>query len=261
MKRIVVTPAGRQRYLEILFKYLKAFKSEFDRWDLWCNTTDQNDIAYMEGLASTYKWVNLVRPSVPVNGNRSIHSFFKNYVSPDEVYVRLDDDIVFIKKGSLKRLFNERIVDKDSFLLYGNIINNAVQTHLHQRYGHFDVNKGRADYNCFCGVAWHDPHFAESLHREFLANPKADYNMPDWILYYYERVSINVISWRGDEFAKFDGVVGDDEEQWLSVDKPLSISKPNKIIGDTLFVHYSFYTQRPHLDSTDILSNYTEMAP
>jgi hypothetical protein len=51
-----------------------------------------------------------------------------------------------------------------------------------------------------------------------------------------------------------------DEEQWLSVDKPLSIGAVNRIIGDTLFVHYSFYTQRDHLDKTDILKQYEKLA-
>jgi hypothetical protein len=59
-------------------------------------------------------------------------------------------------------------------------------------------------------------------------------------LYDYERVSINVISWRGDEFLKFSGKVGESEEHWLSVHQPNFIGKPNRIIGDTLFVHYAF---------------------
>ena len=38
MKRIIVTPAGRKRYLAILIKYLVKQKHSFDSWQIWCNT-------------------------------------------------------------------------------------------------------------------------------------------------------------------------------------------------------------------------------
>jgi hypothetical protein len=77
-----------------------------------------------------------------------------------------------------------------------------------------------------------------------------------WILTQYERVSINCISWRGEEFKLFDGNVGRDEEAWLSVEKPKEIQRPNCIFGEFVCVHYAFHTQRERIDSTDILSQY-----
>ena len=87
-----------------------------------------------------------------------------------------------------------------------------------------------------------------------------DYSFQNWILNVYERCSINVISWTGADFKKFDGVVDSDEENFLSTEKPKVLKRPNMIIGDTLFVHYSFYTQREFLDSTDILLRYKELS-
>ena len=78
----------------------------------------------------------------------------------------------------------------------------------------------------------------------------------DWILYFNERVSINCISWLGSTFSEFDGQVGHDEEQWLACDAPVLKNKMNIIYGGFVCVHYSFFTQRDHLDKTDILQLY-----
>jgi len=261
MKKIIVTPAGRKRYLELLYANLMYCRSEFDCWDIWLNTDNKNDIRFIENLASANDFINIKYLDTPFNSNKSIGSFFKKYINPEEVYIRLDDDIVYIKKGSLAKLFDERIKDVTSFLLYGNIINNCIMTHIHQRVGNFGLNYGKAEYLCMGNVGWRDSKFAEIIHREFLEKyiDGFDFSIPNWALYNCERVSINVISWRGDEFAKFCGIVDVDEEQFLSVNKPKSCGLINKIIGDTLFVHFAFNTQRKHLDSTDLLERYKKL--
>jgi len=264
MKKIIVTPAGRKRYLELLYANLMYCKDEFDSWDIWLNTENKDDIEFIENLASTNDFINIKYLTVPFNSSwpgTSIGSFFKDYVNPEEVYVRLDDDIIYIKKGSLAKLFDERIKDVKSFLLYGNIINNCLITHIHQRVGNFGLNYGKAEYACMGDIGWCDSKFAEQIHREFLDKYIDGFNfsIPNWVLYNCERVSINVIAWRGDEFAKFCGIVDADEEQFLSTDKPRSCGLFNRIIGDTLFVHFAFYTQREHLDKTNLLERYKEL--
>ena len=111
----------------------------------------------------------------------------------------------------------------------------------------------------------YDPNIAPNAVAIVQARREAKFNenkkeedlfIQNWILHLYERVSINVISWRGDEFAKFGGNVGRDEELWLSSEYPSQINRPNKIIGDTLFIHYAFFPQRSHLEETDILEKY-----
>jgi hypothetical protein len=84
----------------------------------------------------------------------------------------------------------------------------------------------------------------------------------EWHCLEYERVSINCISWLGSTFAQFNGKVGIDEEQWLSVDKPRTMEpgSHNVIIGNAIVAHFSFYTQRAHLDATDILDEYAKIS-
>jgi hypothetical protein len=257
MKKIITTPAGRKRYLEILLGYLIKYKNEFDRWDLWLNTENISDIDYMKSINKKYDFIKLIYPKIPVNGNMSIGSFFSDYINPDEIYIRLDDDIVYIEKDSLTKLFNERERDKESFLLYGNIINNSILTYIHQKEGNLNSNYGKCEYKCMCDIGWKNPYFAENLHLDFLSKYKnQSFYIPDWDINNNERVSINVISWRGDEFSKFGGIIQGDEEHWLSIVKPQSINKFNKIIGNTLFVHYAFFPQRNYLDTTNILNEY-----
>lgn len=259
MKKIIVTPAGRQRYLEVLLQNLLNNKNEFDIWELWVNTTDQNDIKYMRLIEKEHNFIRLKYSSIPINGNLSIYNFFKDCIDINSVYLRLDDDIVYCHPGSINNMFESRINDESPFLYYGNIVNNSIITHLHQRMKIMPITK-IAQYNCMDSVGWKDPMFAQEVHNNFFNKEKENsldsYYINDWLLYDYSRVSINVISWLGKTFAEFDGIVGHDEELWLSVDKPKSINKPNIIKGNTLFVHYSFYTQRPYLDTTNILEKY-----
>ncbi len=269
MKRIITTPAGRKRYMEILLTYLKKQKNSFDEYHIWLNTLNTEDISYLKGLSEEYEWIKLIEPSVEYSGNLSIYTFFKSYAKENEVYLRLDDDIVFMEDGAMDRIFKFRIDNPQYFLVYGNIFNNSVITHIHQRIGAISLERGFNPYKCFtegdgtAAMGWEDGVFAAFIHENFIEDVKQNtlnkYKFPKWILAEYQRVSINCISWLGSEFAKFSGEVGKDEEQWLSVDKPKSIKKPNVIYGDAIFSHYAFHTQRPFMDESNFVKKYREL--
>lgn len=269
MNKIIVTPAGRQRYLEVLLQNLLKNRSEFDVWKIWVNTNNQEDIEYMKSIERLHDFIELVYCRIPIytnssgTNNASIHSFFLDCVDPNSVYLRLDDDIVYIHPGSISTMFDSRIQDEAPLIMYGNIINNSAITHLHQRIGALPLTK-KVEYSCGCDVGWGDPEFAYSIHQNFIDKHKSgkleDFFMSNWNLYDYARVSINCICFLGKTFAEFGGRVGIDEEQWLAVDAPRHLSRPNRIIGNTLFSHYAFFSQRPYLDTTDILSKYRDIS-
>lgn len=263
MKRILVTPAGRKNYLEVLYTHLKNLKNEFDEWILWVNTENQIDIEYIEKLERENEFIKLQRTKIGVRGSGTIYHFFKESIDENSVYIRLDDDIVYVKPNSLNDLFDFRIKNPNYFLVYGNIVNNAILSHLHQRKGVYN-NDFKFGYHCVDHNGWNNPIATESIHRRFLQlneeDKLNDFSLDNWVLRDYERCSINVISWLGSEFKKFNGDVGVDEEQWLSCDKPKEIKKPNIIFGDSLFVHYAFFTQRPHIENTDILEKYKNIS-
>lgn len=272
---VVVIPAGRRRYLELLMPQLMTYVPFVDEIRLWLNTLVPEDIEYIKSLPALHgPHIVTVHEDVhgdPRRGNLNIHRFFARCQDPRTVYVRFDDDIVLVDKvESFVDFVRFRIAHPEYFLLYATIINNAVVTHILQSRGALDPALPRVDYACLCRVGWRDPGFAVALHRSVLhtldndvANLSKFYNKKDVLYVFrdYERVSINCISWLGEEFAAFNGAVGTDEEQWLACDKPRSLQKPNCMYGGYVVVHYAFHTQRDQVDrQSDVLASYKSIA-
>lgn len=265
MKKIIVTPAGRKRYLQVLLKNLIKCRDEFDHWEIWLNTENKEDVDYIYKIEVEHDFIKIIHPHSKVDTSWaawSIHQFFKNSIQKDAVYLRLDDDIVFIKKGSINLVFKKRIESTENFLIYGNILNNSIISFFQQEHNNLTPDK-KLKLNVFDEFSWKSGEYAEELHRMFFNehenNNLEKFNLPDIVLSNYEHVSINAISWRGDEFSLFGGVVDPDEERWLATIKTKEVGKPNIIVGDSLFVHYSYHTQREYLDSTNILSLYEKL--
>ena len=266
MKKIIVTPAGRKEYLEVLYKNLNKCRDEFDEWSIWVNTDNQSDIDFIKHLSSTNEYITLHYLNIPIDPNGShtatICKFFEGCIDENSVYLRLDDDIVYIQKDSIRKIFEFRIENKDYFLVYGNILNNALITNLYQQKG-VCTNLPTVTYNCLDGNGWLNGHFAHDLHNIFFEKYSTgnldDFKINNWVLSNFERCSINAISWLGSSFKEFNGEVGVSEETWLSEDKPKELNKPNIIFGDGLFVHYAFHPQRQVLQFTDVLTRYSNL--
>lgn len=265
MKKIIVTPAGRQRYVEVLVQHLMSQKAAFEEWHIWCNTNVVSDIEYFRSLATQYPWIRCVEiPSlqkVPVT-SANIHKFFQFAQDPEAVYIRLDDDIVWLSPTFVADFFAAREADPTPFLVYANIINNAMISHLHQRNGLVTYPR-YVGYSCLDPIGWKDPAFAVQLHRTFLQD-LANNNLhawsssfSKWTLWGYERVSINAIAWFGKDMT----VPAPDEEMWLSVHRPKALQRPNVIVSTPVCAHFSFFTQRPLADTTDLLEQYRRLAP
>lgn len=261
MKIEIVTPAGRKRYLEVLFLHLKSQKKDFDRWTLWLNTTNQEDIDFCKQLEKENDWIRTIDLDEAYAGNESISSFFKYAKDKDSIYIRFDDDVVWIEEGFIKKLCRFRIENPQYFLVYGNIVNNAIIDHLHQRIGALEFDNNAISYLCGDDNGWKSSEMAEIKHRNFLKKlscGKIDsFKFNKWDLFFNERVSINCISWLGESFLDIDKSI--DEEQFLSVDYPKSKGLINTIYGEAVCSHFAFYTQREKLDKTELLSGYKKL--
>lgn len=261
-KVVVVTPAGRKRYMEVLLKYILKNRSIIDEYCIWQNTKNIEDINYFKTLTENYNFIKVKESKIPINGGWSIHKFFVDCVDKDTIYIRLDDDIVYLEDNFFIKLLLFRIHNPQYFLVFPNIINNAIIDHIHQRMGVYEIEQ-IFDYSFLSKVGWADPYLAQHKHDVFVNNISNNmldiYRFNRWELFFYERISINCISWFGEEFAKFEGNVGVDEEQWLSQDKPKNIKKMNCVFGDAICSHFAFYTQREFLDSTNTLQKYKEL--
>lgn len=257
-KVVCVTPAGRRRYMKLLAPYILS-NDIVDRWDIWINTTNPRDISFFEYLAKNFPKISLIpQPDGIIDGNASINGFFRYCVEKDTVYIRFDDDIIWIEPHFFEKFVNYRIQNKDYFLTFPLIINNAICSHLLMCSKKFKTKiyiKACADDK----FAWANPKFAYELHTWFLnymkTNSYKDLYIPNKIIA-LNRFSINCMSWLGDTFVKFNGIVLGDEEEYLTVIKPAELGLCNCIVGDVLVSHFAFFTQREYLDRTDILSQY-----
>jgi hypothetical protein len=287
MKKIVVTPAGRKLYLSILSKYLIYYNSlnEFDEWHLWCNTEDQKDIEYIYDLEKKHDFIKVVPlPDYDTivntchcdgiidgpNGMVFAHTipyFIKaDTTDEDSVYLRLDDDIVFIKDKSIRKVFEYREGNTENFLVYGNIVNNSVLSHIHQGINVLPKTHGEVGLDACDPIGLYDDKFAEFVHNNFFEKYNngllEEYCFEPYVLKDYHLISIQVISWHGSAYKRFNGEIPPKthEENYQSVDMPRREGKTNVVFGDSLFCHYSATVNRPHIETTNILSRYVELA-
>lgn len=269
MKRICVTPAGRQRYLEILQLHMKREyeRGNFQEWHLWINTNIQSDIDYINQLADENQFIKAVPNPGVYNHNYSIANFYRYCIDEDTVYLRLDDDICFVEKDAIEKMFKFRILHENYFLTCGNTINNSLCGHIHQRLGIVDERHGINQFICMDEVGWRNVEYSEYVHRILLSNiiekQTGRYKFDKWELREHQRISINVISWFGKDFKDFaEGLPPNwDEEHMLTTEVPAHYKKINCICGQALFSHFSFFTQREHLEQTNLLELYKNIAP
>ena len=111
---------------------------------------------------------------------------------------------------------------------------------------------------------WNDASFAEKLLKMSLnyikTNTLSLLSFESIQLTSHEPVSINCIMFSGDDFEKFNGNVRCFcDEPWLTTFYPLQSNKTNVIVGDTRCVHYAYYPQRDHLNSTNLLEEYFDI--
>lgn len=264
-KCIIVTPAGRRQYLEVLVKHLAKQKHAFEEWHLWNNARNADDVNCLHELAGMHSWIKVIEAphSDPNAGNMNIHRFFNFTRDPETIYIRLDDDIVWLDDNFISDLYNARIRYPNYFLVFPHIINNGVICHLQQRTGVFDY-PALVDYACM-GNAWSDPSISRTLHYQFLdaiENRRLDSwrnVFKQWIAVHNERISINSFAFFGKTFANIN--VGADEEDWLACEYPRTTNQRNIVVGSPMCVHYAFFTQRPTLDTDpSIMNRYSAIA-
>jgi hypothetical protein len=272
--KVVVTPAGRKKYLEILLKYLIKAKNEnqFDRWDLWLNTNVNDDINYCEMLTNLYDWIKIVRLNVnSVYKMENIFKFFKFANDINTIYIRLDDDIVYLEPTFLHKMFNFRLANEEPFIIYGNIINNAVISHFHQKNELLNINYHKTvSCECLDYTGTHDYMFCEEIHNKFIDSVKNN-EIHNWYTSFNilntnkKRVSVNCVSWFGKSFDNLNEIINSnilvDEEMWLSVIIPEMYNKYNLIYNEAIVSHFAFCTQREELEkNTNILQKYKELS-
>jgi hypothetical protein len=270
---VAFIPAGRRRTMELLLHHLDATRpSLLDEIQIWLNTRDPQEVAWLRGLTKVrlvefdhkrFQWME------PVQKNTSLFYQMVPTTDPKTIYVRFDDDILWLEKNALRNLVDFRIDNPQYFLVFANIWNNATLSYIHQQAGRIGLDCGKVvGMNCMDPVGWKSPQFGEYVHRLLLDHIKARTEAallftPPVRIPAGHRFSISCFAFFGADFAPFAAKVENahfDEEIFLTIQYPKQIRRDNVICGTALVSHFTFFTQRQHILRTDILARYREVA-
>ena len=262
-KVICCTAAGRRRYMQYIVPFVVS-EELVDRYDIWVNTTNNCDIEFFRMMAAKYPKVNLVwQPDNIVNGISSINKFYTLCQERDTIYLKIDDDVVWMEPDIFKKLLKFRVDNPDAFLVSPMVVNNAICSYLWQATKKIDFGmymNAAADHY----ILWRCGEFSLALHHWFLNRLKKDYKFYKYLHIgprpiACNRFSINFIIWFGKDLATFKGKVPGDDEEYMSVIKPAQMGKINLFDGDSVISHFAFFTQREILDNAHILEQYDDL--
>lgn len=197
-KRVVAfTPAGRARYMEILWRYVEHEHAlgHIDEWIVFNNAYTPEDVAHTQSLAQRGAWVKVLEvpipgwngrpslpgidprtkkrimrpnPSIPRRGAQHISTFYEHMKEQDCIYLRLDDDLCHIDPDCVERLVRYKIAHPEAWLVFPTIINNTRMSYWLQQAGMIPEEWGKLKNVFLEPTAWRDGAFVEKLHRKVL---------------------------------------------------------------------------------------------
>lgn len=270
-KVVVFTPWGRELTASILFKYLERDHKAgvVDEWHLWMNTDpdQESDRDFGYQLEKQHDWIKTFeRPSKEVLYPKQMNTgtFYKYATDENTVYVRMDDDIVWVEPNAIKRLVEYRIGNKFPFVTFPIIWNNAICSYYLQMHEHMPHWWGSVGNDCMDPVGWANPVFAENIHNHLfhcIENDLVDHLFLHTTIQLPigQQFSVSSFAQFGSEYAK-NPVIGE-EEAWHTIGQPYEQARPNVIVPNSLISHFSFFHQREYLlNSTNILDRYRELS-
>ena len=121
-KVVAVTPAGRKRFLRILHRYMQQYTNIIDEWHLWKNTSVEEDQQYIDELhKSNPRFIKIIAGLSSDSDTYRINAvgnFYKYCIDLDTIYIKIDDDIVFIADDAFYRLLEYRIKHPQYFIIF-----------------------------------------------------------------------------------------------------------------------------------------------
>lgn len=246
MKTIAVTFAGRKRYMEILFEYIERYKSNIDEYHLYMATVNQEDIDYMEEFQrKNQDFVKIIRLESYENFDRADvwNLCYRNCQDEDSIYIKIDDDIVYIDENLFSSFIEFRKKSKAP-LVFPHIINNIISSPILEEFGLVQLpgfNKDIKVYHTWkntikrirdeisllknnishdfvatnlvsqneilCPVVWGDPRYSMEIHNTFISKLSEDsidrLYTENLPLVNFEPMSIQCCSWIGRDFKNY----------------------------------------------------------
>lgn len=260
MRKIAMTFAGRKKFLEILFTYVERYKNHIDEYRIYAATDNKEDLDYIKEWANGKSYVRVIWPdkekytSIDHNGlpyfnpEPMWNDAWKDCAEEDCVYVKLDDDIVYIDENLFTDFIDFRIANPQYPMVYPLITNNSFCSWLTQEKMGFEFPV-RSVYNqtwsavsemvkirvqkdgipermtdlvgeniLHCPAGWGNISFASAVHENFLnhlENSRLEEfkttrdGSTGYLIESYAPISINCCSWLGSSLKEFTSKYGE----------------------------------------------------
>ena len=270
---VVCTAAGRRRFLELLLPQMtRDFKAgDISRWDLWVNTIEPSDLAYIDYLSTNHNWIRqVVRSDIGnVDLYRVTRFWSKGMTDPNAIYVKLDDDVVWVAGGTIKKCVTALKADPNLGVVAPWVVNNTIAAHLMQRFGLHSRRVGFIPYSYWINPFSGRPDWTEEIHRSFLdaaesKNLQRWSNLPDHVFTEEQghAFGIQFLVIRGADAIQWAALMdkrGAGDEQFMTAVAPMEYGRYNKFVGGTLAVHFSYGPQSAHPYLLDALPRYVRL--
>jgi len=256
MQTVGITFAGRRDRMSILVSYMTEalHRGILTTWHVWDYTRCEDDAVWLRTTVASIPGVIIKSPMQKDTYEDCYASYTPASYDPDTVFVKFDDDIVYVDLEAFEGFIAFRRSRPDIYLLSANVVNNIVCAGIQKYHQGF-----------FKDVAIDALHTssaqATAIHRAFLAGdtPKtADIVMydPNVIL------NINFVAWLGADLQSVclcESLRTGRDEQALASIFPKLFHRPVAIYGPFVVSHLSFYTQDPSMDIPELIEAYQRL--
>jgi hypothetical protein len=235
-------------FIEILFPYIKKYEDRIDEYHIYAATNNQEDLDYIEKFSAENKFVKVFRAEGGKDPIYLWNECYKNSQEEDAVYLKLDDDIVFIDDHLFSDFLDFRKNNPQYPIIYPMIVNNLYTSWILQEKMSLEFSQ-RTNFNerwdtvkhqisnylksnpipdrlihvipeefTLCPIGWGDPEFAKSVHDKFLeclennqieTFKNTNDDSDGMVLHNHPPVSINCCAWLGSGMKEYTAKYGD----------------------------------------------------
>ncbi|ODH13515.1 hypothetical protein ACO22_07178 [Paracoccidioides brasiliensis] len=137
LKIVAVIFYGRPDRVEILDCYLKrnlvANRGWIDEVYWVSNTKNQNDLNWLDKLLPTSPLYKKISPDTDSERKGYARLWDSAVTEPDTLYLKIDDDIVYIDDHAIPKLVSLKLESNHSFIVSANVVNGAPLSYHHYR--------------------------------------------------------------------------------------------------------------------------------
>jgi hypothetical protein len=252
-------------------------RGHVDEWVLFDCPYTYLDKDIADHTAAGRDWIKVIKEPTLVLGSGDARnpcgwnlSLFYKYLKDTEcVYVRMDDDIVYIHDDAIPRLVRFRLANPEPFAIFPLIINNVRTSYLLQQAGILPESEfGRFTNTMTDKLALETAIHPYRLHRKVLDSLYCGHALEDFALnsriftdFEDGHISINSFAIFGRDMAQYGEECEDthDEESFFSLWQPEKLGRQNALCGDSIVVHFSYASQCAYMEQSGMFLEYARL--